>query len=173
MLIFIDTEFTNFLDPRLISVGAVAENGEEVYLELKDYNRNACSGFVKDIVLPGLTKKLEHQTNRVRVYRDFSNWVESLQTDRVTFIADADEDFYLIDPALQLIRGKNVTLGHYPFFLMDAITARVGSRKEAFQLISDTRGKVKEEHFSLDGEVEHNALCDARCLKKQVERVNP
>lgn len=32
--VFIDTEFTDFLDPQLISIGLVAESGEEFYAEL-------------------------------------------------------------------------------------------------------------------------------------------
>lgn len=29
MLVFLDTEFTDFLDPRLISIGMIAYTGEE------------------------------------------------------------------------------------------------------------------------------------------------
>lgn len=32
--IFVDTEFSNFIEPQLISIGLVAESGEELYAEL-------------------------------------------------------------------------------------------------------------------------------------------
>jgi hypothetical protein len=32
--VFIDTEFTDFNDPHLISIGLVAESGEEFYAEV-------------------------------------------------------------------------------------------------------------------------------------------
>lgn len=42
--VFIDTEFTDLLDPQLISIGLVAESGEEFYAELP-YEVRACSVF--------------------------------------------------------------------------------------------------------------------------------
>lgn len=51
--LFIDAEFTDFIDQRLISIGVVAENGEELYAELSDtYTEADCSTFVLDTVLP-------------------------------------------------------------------------------------------------------------------------
>ncbi|MGK5077391.1 hypothetical protein [Janthinobacterium sp. HLX7-2] len=50
-LIFLDTEFTSFHDPELISIGLVAATGEEFYAEVP-YSVESCSEFVRDIVLP-------------------------------------------------------------------------------------------------------------------------
>ena len=36
MRIFIDTEFTGFEEPKLLSIGLVAEDGPECYVELVD-----------------------------------------------------------------------------------------------------------------------------------------
>jgi hypothetical protein len=49
--IFIDTEFTDFIDPHLISIGMAAEYGEEFYAEVP-YPREVCSAFVRETVLP-------------------------------------------------------------------------------------------------------------------------
>jgi hypothetical protein len=38
MLVFLDTEFTNFAKPSLLSIALVAEDGQEFYAELVDYN---------------------------------------------------------------------------------------------------------------------------------------
>jgi len=57
MLIFFDTEFTELgLDPQLISIGLVTEDGQrELYVELDDtYEIADCSDFVREFVLPHL-----------------------------------------------------------------------------------------------------------------------
>lgn len=53
--VFIDVEFTNFVSPEIVSIGLVAETGEETYFEL-DYDLNKCSEFVKHTVLPLLNQ---------------------------------------------------------------------------------------------------------------------
>lgn len=47
MLVFLDTEFTAFVRPDLISIALVAEDGREFYAERTDYYREDCSDFVK------------------------------------------------------------------------------------------------------------------------------
>lgn len=56
MLVFFDTEFTDFAeDAKLISIGLVAETGETFYAELSDtYTVDECSDFVIEHVLPRL-----------------------------------------------------------------------------------------------------------------------
>ena len=52
MLVFLDTEFTDFAKPDLISLALVAEDGREFYAERTDYPAGQCSEFVREIVLP-------------------------------------------------------------------------------------------------------------------------
>lgn len=57
MLIFFDTEFTDLgVDPRLISIGLIAEDGERTfYAELSDtYEPKDCGDFARLAVLPKL-----------------------------------------------------------------------------------------------------------------------
>jgi hypothetical protein len=49
--VFIDTEFTDFVDPHLISLGMSAESGEEFYVEVP-YPEKRCSEFVRETVIP-------------------------------------------------------------------------------------------------------------------------
>lgn len=49
--VFIDTEFTDFIDCHLISLGMAAESGEEFYAEVP-YPDKACSAFVREAVIP-------------------------------------------------------------------------------------------------------------------------
>lgn len=52
--IFIDTEFTDFLKAEIISIGLVAQDGRELYLERSDYPDSQCSAFVREAVLSQL-----------------------------------------------------------------------------------------------------------------------
>ena len=53
-LIFFDTEFSGLIiNPRLISIGLVSEDGREFYAELSDtYQISQCDQFVQEAVLP-------------------------------------------------------------------------------------------------------------------------
>ncbi len=52
MLVFLDTEFTDFAKPDLISLALVGEDGREFYAERTDYLASECSAFVHETVLP-------------------------------------------------------------------------------------------------------------------------
>ena len=52
LTIYIDTEFTSFFDPRLISIGAVTDHDESFYGIVDDFPKSACTHFVHDNVLP-------------------------------------------------------------------------------------------------------------------------
>lgn len=57
MLVFFDTEFTELgIDPRLISIGLVSEDGERTfYAELSDTHvPSDCSDFAREAALPHL-----------------------------------------------------------------------------------------------------------------------
>jgi hypothetical protein len=55
MLIFVDTEFTNFVAPKLISIGMVADSREEFYAEVP-FPDGECSTFVQEVVIPLLNQ---------------------------------------------------------------------------------------------------------------------
>lgn len=55
MQIYTDTEFTDFIDPMLISIGMVADSGEEFYAEVP-FSDAACSAFVREAVIPLLNQ---------------------------------------------------------------------------------------------------------------------
>lgn len=56
MLVFLDTEFTDFHDARLISIGLVAQSGEEFYAELP-VDDSLCGEFTRHTVLPLLGRE--------------------------------------------------------------------------------------------------------------------
>lgn len=52
---FFDTEFTNLsprIEPGLISIGLISEDGKEFYAELNDFRLEDASDFVHGVVLP-------------------------------------------------------------------------------------------------------------------------
>jgi hypothetical protein len=72
--VFIDTEFTDFLDPQLISIGLVAQSGEEFYAELP-YEVRECSEFVKEAVLPLLGYAPHAEMSKDVLYLQMTNWL--------------------------------------------------------------------------------------------------
>lgn len=54
MIVFFDTEFTGLDRPSLISIGLVAQDGQQFYGELTDWELQECSSFVIETVLPHL-----------------------------------------------------------------------------------------------------------------------
>ncbi|AON52329.1 MULTISPECIES: 3'-5' exoribonuclease [Herbaspirillum] len=96
--IFIDTEFTDFVDPQLISLGMVAETGEEFYVELP-YDLQRCSGFVKETVLPMLGYAPEAQVAKDDLYAKIIQWLRIVRQDnaevRVCFDYQTDWDLFV------------------------------------------------------------------------------
>ncbi len=55
MKLFLDSEFTSLTqDAELISVALVSDTDEIFYGEIDDYNKQKCSFFVKETVVPEL-----------------------------------------------------------------------------------------------------------------------
>lgn len=50
--LFLDTQYTSMLWPKLISLALVAENGDHVYVELDDWDERFCAAFIVKTVLP-------------------------------------------------------------------------------------------------------------------------
>jgi hypothetical protein len=99
--VFIDTEFTDFLDPQLISIGLVAESGEEFYAELP-YDIKACSAFVKEAVLPLLGYAPHAEVTMEDLYGEITQWLRIVRpTNEDVFICyDYQTDWDLFYDAL-------------------------------------------------------------------------
>lgn len=93
MNVMFDTEFTSLAANRirvLISIGCVAQNGQEFYAELDDtWDESMCSLFVIDTVLPLLEGKnvMGVETLAVRL----KAWIEGLGDGAVILRSDAPE----------------------------------------------------------------------------------
>lgn len=95
MRVFLDTEFTGLTsDPRLLSIGLVAENGAELYLELTDgWSVGNCSAWVRDHVIPLLGNG--EQCTRRAAGRRILSWF-AFDEGPPTLLSDSDWDTALI-----------------------------------------------------------------------------
>lgn len=94
MKIFFDTEFTGLTsDPRLLSIGVVGEDGQELYIELTDGWTDAmCSPWVRVNVIPMLGKG--ERLSRREAGRRIAAWL-ALQGD-ACLMGDTDYDTVLL-----------------------------------------------------------------------------
>lgn len=90
MPIFVDCEFTDFMDPELISIGLVC-GSRELYIELEGIDPDRCSGFVRSTVLPllqGGECRLSIDNARATVHE----WILGFGGD-VIAVSDSNHDF--------------------------------------------------------------------------------
>lgn len=96
MKVFVGTEFSDFGDAQLISCGLAAENGDELYFELKDgWCLADCSPFVRESVLPWLERSSATALTRAEAAPAMLTWLRSLGC-RVTLMYDATIDWILV-----------------------------------------------------------------------------
>lgn len=105
MNIFLDTEFTDFAESEcdLISIGLVDQNGREFYAELTDYRQEACSDFVRQVVVPLLGQhKSAVRGNQYSVARELNEWLKHYN-ETVTICFDYNTDWNLMAKMLLLL----------------------------------------------------------------------
>lgn len=100
MLVFLDTEFTDFVQMDLISVGLVAEDGREFYGERNDYMLETCSDFVRASVLPLMHKVPEARCSAAHLTHRLHQWFAS-HSEPITVVFDYASDWELLADALQ------------------------------------------------------------------------
>ncbi|MDE1716211.1 3'-5' exoribonuclease [Chromobacterium amazonense] len=105
MLVFVDTEFTDFIQIDLIAIGLVAEDGREFYAERNDYRREDCSDFVRAYVLPLLGQVKGASCSVQELTLRLHGWLESLRQP-VTLVFDYASDWDLLADALQAEDGQ-------------------------------------------------------------------
>lgn len=99
MLIFLDTEFTDFIRPDLISLALVSEDGQEFYAERTDYQQDACSSFVRETVLPLLGRVSGAACTRSELTQRLHAWFLQLPEPAI-LIYDFEGDWQLLVKAI-------------------------------------------------------------------------
>jgi len=152
MRVFLDTEFTDFSNPRLISAGFVAEDGREFYCELADgWATSHCTEFVLETVLPllgGVAAMTRDEAGKMLV-----DWLASLGS-QVAVVSDTETDWRLVMSLIWPHASDDVAISgellSWPGFAM-------ARRHE----------ELLEELLEHEP-ARHHALVDARALRRAV-----
>lgn len=100
MLIFIDTEFTDFKQAELISLGLVSEDGQhEFYAELP-VNLARCNDFVIATVLPLLGKIAGAKSSKQELTTRLKQWLADFADQQPVICFDYEGDWQLFCAAM-------------------------------------------------------------------------
>jgi len=100
MYIFLDTEFTDFINCDLISLGAISEDGQhEFYVEVTDHEVAWQSDFVKGAIVP-LLDNAKYGMTFAEAGVAFKQWFEALPDEKIDFIVDYFGDAMLLSDLL-------------------------------------------------------------------------
>lgn len=99
LLVFVDTEFSDFIQTDLISIGLVTEDGREFYAERNDYRREDCSDFVMAEVLPLLHRVPDAICSKAHLSFRLREWLAALPSP-VMLVFDYFGDWELLADAL-------------------------------------------------------------------------
>lgn len=152
MLIFLDTEFTDFIKIDLISVGLVTEDGREFYGERNDYRYEDCSDFVRTTVLPLLRRVSNARCSADHLTYRLQQWFASL-AEPVTLVFDYSSDWELLAEALQgnTAQPLPANIGEKWLLRREVISDPIF--QQAWQATYDADWQ------------QHHALADARALR--------
>lgn len=176
MKVFIDTEFTDFGNRDIISLGMVAENGSEFYGENCEYEKKWASQFVKENVLP-LCDFQKHGMSRRRLAGKAWEWLDELPCQNITLMIDYGGDNELLDelfsgeshPKINSVQNifapmqKEVNARH------EMHIEKAGSLpSEGTKLFKACRNAYKiafYNYFKSSNKIQHHALDDAKANK--------
>lgn len=91
MRLFVDTEFTDFIDCGLISIGIVSEDEREFYAERSDVDLSRCGDFARAAVLPQLGREPAIVGTEQDISAALQQWL--VQFDQVEVCFDYPTDF--------------------------------------------------------------------------------
>ncbi len=98
MLLFLDTEFSNYSNPDLISIGIARAGGGDFYAELTDYPRENCTDFVRVEIIPLLGKIPGAACASVELASCLRAWFDALP-EPATVVYDFLTDWQLLQAA--------------------------------------------------------------------------
>ncbi|MEO7916750.1 MAG: hypothetical protein ABIR16_03835 [Dokdonella sp.] len=157
MNLFIDTEFSSLKAPELLSIGLVADDGREFYVEIAD-DRIPVNAFVKRTVLPQWGLMPLQVRSSIELGRHVDKWLSGLRRTSIAVVYDYEADFDLLRNALVSAmcwgRWSKVLVPHQVGFL---------SREHASNEAMDSSWTASMQR---DGIGRHHALADARALRE-------
>jgi hypothetical protein len=164
--VFLDTEFTDFIQCDLISIGLCAESGETFYGENLDFDQRLSSDFVKANVYPHL-KASQFGKRRLELSARLWQWLDELPCDKVEVYVDYQTDWDLL---LDLLEDEHPKLmpcvNVFNALAAPALVKSSLSGPGDFTRIYDEARKVFYaeflQYFIDTKEPQHHALSDAK-----------
>jgi len=167
VVIFPDTEFTDFANMDMISIGAVVEHSDdEFYAEVSDHREYLRSGFVQVHVMCH-TDMAKYGKPKKEVAEDFANWVDSLDAEEALFVVDYVGDWQLIHDLFQIKSpGKKFRVVMYNAYMGDRLVAAIGKDTvtDYLDCWNDLCAIMAKYFVEVDNR-QHHALVDARANK--------
>ena len=158
MRVFFDTEFTGLhKDTTLISIGMVAENGQEFYAELNDYDKSQIDAWLEANVIANLYQG-NAAMNTAEAAHCVAGWLA--QFDKVEMWSDClAYDWVLFNHLFGHAFNIPRNVYYIPFDICTLFAAK------------GIDPDVSREQFAgIDG-AKHNALHDARVIKECYEKL--
>lgn len=164
--IFIDTEFTDFINTELISLGAVTEDGtDEFYVEISDTRVSPRSDFVRAVVDP----LLEPQTYaKPYAWACFGlvEWLNQLNGDTIDVVVDYTGDAHLFGDMMRegqkhIFLNKTVRCVMMSYAFEGALKERGFVQPSQYQDARRRMDAAITEYFWTDPR-QHHALVDAK-----------
>ena len=146
MMLFLDTEFTDFIDIELISIGLVSEDGQHAfYAEVQDFDRTKCNAHVQCGIWPLLGTSPNAIMPRAELAGQLRTWFAGLPSS-VTIACDSYTDWELL---VDVFDG--------------ALPANIHGREDLGALIgTPVFNKAVGAYHSVPGQPWHHALHDAQ-----------
>lgn len=150
--VYLDTEFTKFARPQLISLALVAESGQEFYGESTDFEKMQCSDFVVKNVLP-LLQGGDVAASLRDLRSKLIDWFAALPSP-AEIISDFDGDIELL---LELLRIGAKDMSHYNIAQLTVLDGEFVKSENFNHALND--------YFNNVDSRQHYALVDARALR--------
>lgn len=153
--IFIDTEFTDFHNPELISIGFINhQTKSHFYVECSDFNREKSSDFVKENIIPLLDLDKFGKPNKDAM-KDCHIWLS--QQGQSCVIGDWSGDWRILQN--NILIPKNIE----GFVLLQDAMAMILDTKTPDMLnpVLDRYNSFVHEYILSNNLIAHHALSDA------------
>jgi hypothetical protein len=132
--LFLDTEFTDFTDPQLISIGIVDEQDREFYAESTEFRRELCSQFVVETVIPLLGQSSGIVGTQQHIALQLAGWLEQYRDGGAIICVDYHTDWHLFQGLLSELPKR----GNFDFITHENIWSNLDSGRIT-QWWSDTQ----------------------------------
>jgi hypothetical protein len=163
--LFIDTEFSDFINMDLLSIGIVSEDGKhEFYAEINDSTPEYRSQFVNEVVIP-LMEPAKFARPYKRVAADLCEWFAALPGDSHIMIVDYAGDWQLLGELLSatsVVQPKKLSANYLSLAFEDMIIERGGNVVDSIGKAAGRRLLIEQENYFIIDPRRHHALVDAK-----------